>query len=113
MSARTIIITAFFIAQIVLMIFLRPVRSLGVFEALLKLGSKPLRLKKILVKNLSFCALVRLKGGLIAPETASIHFLDQGQKIESGFGICSHGHLDDLLPNIFLAPILITLSTDR
>ena len=52
-------------------------------------------------------------GRLIAREAASIYFTDQGQKVESGFGLCINDLPDGLVPSIFLTGVLFSLGMDR
>ena len=95
------------------MVFLRPVRSLGVFGVLKRLGFKFLRPGKILVENLFLGAFVCFGEGLIATWAANIYLLDQGQKVQSGFGLQCVSLLDVLLPGILLTAILLGLGMDE
>ena len=52
-------------------------------------------------------------GSAIALRATSIHFTDQGWKVEGGFGIRGNAFPDGLIPNIFLTTVLLDLGIDR
>ena len=112
LATDAIITTTFSIMTIILKVFLRLVKDFSVFGALRRLKFNLLRTKKISVKNLFFGILICLGGGLITPETASIYFSDQRRKVKSGFDFWHNIFLDSLLPDVFLATILIGLGMD-
>ena len=95
------------------MVFLRPVRGLGILEVLRRLRSRLLRLKKVLIKDLLFGAFVRFGRGLMALRTTSIHFSDLRQKVEDSFSLCNDSFLNGLLSDIFSIAILLGLGTDK
>ena len=45
--------------------------------------------------------------------TISIYLSDPIRKVMNGFGLYGNGPLNDILPNLFLATILIGLSMDE
>ena len=96
-AARATIMTVFFIALMISIVFSRLVQSLGVFGVLRRLRSRLLRPKRVLVKNLLLDAFVRLEGGSIAPKTAIIHLLNPRRQVENGFGLHNNGFLNSLL----------------
>ena len=112
-TARVIITTAYFITLFIPIVFPRPVKGLGIFGILSRLGSRLLRLGKILFEYFFLSAFGCLQERSIALGIASIYFLDQRWKAESGFGLYGNGFFDNLLPDIFWITILIGLDTDR
>ena len=99
--------TVFSIAPIFLIVFLRLVKDFVVFEALKRLRSRFLKPGKILVKTLFLVYLFVIRKD---QWLSNIHFLDLKEKVESNFGLHDHDVLDSLLPDVFLAIILIGLS---
>ena len=94
------------------MVLLRPVRGLGILRALRKIGSRLLRSRRVLVKNLLFNVFIRLEKRLMAPNIVNIHFSNSERKFEGGFGLRGKDFLNDLFPSVFLTAILIGLGTD-
>ena len=112
-AARPIITTASSSAPFVLMVLSRLVQGLDFLGAMRRLGSGLLRPGRVLVRNFLFGVFIYFEGGLMAPRTASIHFSDAGQKVESGFGLFSDGFFDGLLSGVLPTAILLGLGTNK